>query len=168
MSIKIKDAFSKVKKDIDVVNRKIDSSEKKKMEIQNEMLVIRRKITVEEELRTELGSLINNIQTGLSEITPLKKDMDAKFLIVKDEFKNEMGSMNKRLDEMEKQISEGIMGLSETLTSSLKQIHKAKAKEEVIEHETFEKAVKKEKKVANKDKKKGFISRLIDTLADEE
>jgi len=174
MSDRIKEAFLKVKKDIDVVNVKIEKTEAKKEKIENELMVVKQKIRVEEELREELGFLIKNMNDGLKQLNPLKDEFDAKVASVEDkvvsvreENKMEIARINEKLNDIEKQITDGVMGLSESLQAALLQVQKQKVKVEEQASSELKSKLKTEMKQYKKDKKKGFISRLVNSLSDE-
>jgi len=168
MSEKIKEAFQREKHDIVSVNKKVEESEKKKIEIQRELLLIKQKIVVEEELRGELGRFFKEMKTSVGEREPIREEIEEKIknaegLInsTKMELKLETQKINDRLDEMEKQIEEGVMMLGEPLKNLLKEVEK---KTLVNEKEKL-KLLKKEMKRENK--KKGIFSKIVEKLSDE-
>ena len=174
MSERIKDAFQRVKDDITSINMKIDGSEKKKIIVEQELAVIKQKMILEEELKDEFGNMLRQMKQSMTSIRELKDEFNEQINNVeglikgsKQEFKLETKKINGKIEEVESQIEEGVISMSEPLKKLLKNVEKKTKKQELEQIKALEKKVVKEKKSTRKTAKKGLFTKLVNSLSDE-
>lgn len=174
MSDKIKDAFERVKTDINSINKKIDSSDKKKIVIESELAIIKQKMIIEGELRDELGNMLKQMKLSMNAIGQLKEEFEDRIKGVetlvkstKDSFKNDTNKIDQHFEDIEGQIEEGILSLSGPITKVLRNVEKKTVKQEKEDEKVLVKKLKKEKKYSKAERKKGLFTKIIDSLADE-